>query len=275
MDWSTVVILAAVTLLEGVRRVPADALVLRRVLGGQWTVADLGDDGRPWRLVSWWSPFTLALVVPSGGFPDSDATNEQTDEALGAHLTRARRVVGTLRLLGALIIVGIVFGIPAAIGRFGAWGFVAALSVVMLLTVATAIVVACAMRVRGRGWWRRVRIGAGLLWPFSAPRGAELMIERAVAGAPPLMVARQLLDPASFAAWVRPRAYDALRAHGGSHETASLLTVVGQPDLRAIVHAAPAHCGSGEAYCPRCARVYRAGVATCAECQGLHLVTAA
>src|SRR5687767_11497229 len=120
MDWSTVVILAAITWLDGVRRVPSDALVLRRVLGGQWTVADSAV-GRTFRLVSWWSPVTLPLVIPSGGIPEADTPTGARSETLAVRLERSRRVVGALRVLGALVIAGIALGIPAAVARFGAW----------------------------------------------------------------------------------------------------------------------------------------------------------
>lgn len=260
------------TWLDGMRRVPPDALVLRRVLGGQWTVADSGDIGRMWRLVSWWSPVTLALVIPSGGIPDADAPTEATDETLAARLARSQRVVGALRVLGALVIVGIVFGIPAAVARFGAWGFVAALAAVLLLAIAAAAVVVGAMRGAGRGWRRVASITAPLLWPFTAPRAAELVLERAVAGAAPLMIAQRLLGPARFAEWVRPRAYDALRDGVAPPDSTALLALVGRTDLTAIVHSAPAQCEAGERYCPRCARVYRASIASCAECRGLRLV---
>src|SRR5918992_5558506 len=170
MDWSTVVILAFVTWLDGMRRVPDGALVLRRALNGRWTVDDERDPDSSFRLVAWWSPFTLALVIPSGGVPDADASNVLTNEALDVRLTRVRRVVGVLRLLGALLIVGIVLGFAAAVARFGAWGFVAALGAVLLLTLVAFVVTMCAMKASGRRWRRAARIAAPLLWPFTAPR---------------------------------------------------------------------------------------------------------
>src|SRR5687768_2641214 len=106
MDWSTVLILAAITWLDGVRRVHADALVLRRVLGGPWTVAKPVDAGRTWRLVAWWSPFTLGLVIPPGGTVWADAAAEGTDEAIGTRLAHCRRILVALRALGMLGLTG-------------------------------------------------------------------------------------------------------------------------------------------------------------------------
>lgn len=271
MDWSTVVILAVVTLLDGVRRVPAGALVLRRVLAGQWNVAD--HETQPGlRLVSWWNPFTLPVIIPSGGVPDVDTLREQTDDSLDARVARVHRVIGLLRALGAAVVIAIVLGVPAAVARFDAWGLAASLAAVMLLSIVTAIVVACAMRSRGRSWRRAMRIAAPLLYPFSAPRAAELVLGHTVAGAAPLMVARSLLGAAAFASWVRPRAYDALQGGALMQDPGGLVASVGQSGLAQIVATPPAHCGTGERYCARCARVYRADIATCPECHGLPLV---
>jgi hypothetical protein len=269
MDWSTVVILAVVTCLDGVRRVPARALVLRRLLGGPWIVTDRETEPGL-RLVSWWSPFSLALVIPIGGVLDPDATADQTQHGLEIRLASAQRVVGALRVLGALVIVGIVFGVPAAIARFDAWGLAGSLGVVMLVSALSAAVVAIVMQRAGRPWRQAMRIGAPLLYPFTAPRAAETVLLHAVAGAAPLMVARQLLGPERFAAWVRPHAYDALRG-AGSWDSGALVALVGRSDLAQIVRTAPAHCATGERFCPRCARVYRAETAVCADCQGLPL----
>jgi hypothetical protein len=272
MDWGTVAILAAITWLDGVRRVPAGALVLRQVAGGRWTVADAAMTAASWRLVAWWSPVTLALVIPSGGIPTADAASDATDGALATRVSRSRRALLGTRVLGALVLVGIVFGVPAAAGRFGGWGFVVALAVVMLIATAATGAAFCAVMRLGRGGRRAARLTVHLLWPFSAPRAAELLLEHVVAGAAPLMVARELLGSASFAAWVRPRAYDALHDVAELRDASALWTVVGHSALAAIVDTAPAHCDLGERYCPRCARVYRAGIAACAECRGLRLV---
>jgi hypothetical protein len=276
MDWGTVVLLAAVTWLDGVRRVPAGALVLRRMLADRWTVAESADPERTWRLVSWWSPFTLALVVPPGGIATSAGSpGEPTDDALAARLTRSGRALLALRVLGASVLVGIVIGIPAAVARFDSWGFAAGVAAVLLLALATAGAASCVVRALGHPWRRATRIAAPLLWPFSAPRAAEVVLEHAIAGAPPLMVARRLLGAAAFASWIRPQAYDALRGEGSTHEdAAAVLTLVGRSGLAAIVQTAPAHCEPGEAYCARCARVYRAGTASCAHCQAVALARA-
>jgi hypothetical protein len=272
MDWSTALVLAAITWLDGIRPVQADALVLRRVLGGPWTVATPADAGRTWRLVAWWSPFTLGLVIPPGGTAGVDAAAEGTDEAIATRIAHCRRILVALRALGMVGLAVLVVGLPAAAARFGAWGFVAALGAVLLLSVATSITTLRALTRLGCGWHDAARTAAPLLWPFSAPHAYEVVLAHAVAGAPPLLVARRLLGVAGFGSWIRPQAYDALRGDVRSSDATTLATLIGPSDLAAIVSSPPAHCGAGECYCRRCARVYRAGTDACAECGGLRLV---
>jgi hypothetical protein len=277
MDWGTVVLHAPVTWLDGVRRVPAGALVLRRLLTDRWTVAESADPERTWRLVAWWSPFTLALVVPPGGIAaDVDTSRELADDVLAARLVRCARALPGLRVLGASVLLGIVIGIPAAVARFDSWGFAAGVAGVLLLALATAVAASYVVRRLGHPWRRATRIAAPLLWPFSAPRAAELVLEHAIAGASPLMVARRLLGAATFASWIRPQAYDALRDEASARERASgLLTLLGRSALTAIVQTPPSDCEPDERYCARCARVYRAGTATCAHCHAVALLRVA
>jgi hypothetical protein len=176
-------------------------------------------------------------------------------------------------MLGASVLVGIVIGIPAAVARFDSWGFAGGVAGVLLLALATAVTTSYVLRRLGQPWRPATRIAAPLLWPFSAPRAAEVVLEHAIAGAPPLTVARRLLRAAAFASWIRPQAYDALRGDGSTREGVSgLLTLVGRSVLTAIVQAPPADCEPGEGYCARCARMYRAGTATCAHCQAVTLI---
>jgi hypothetical protein len=272
MDWSAVLALATVTLLEGVRRVPADAFVLRRVLGGAWTIAEPLDFGRTWHLVAWWSPLTLALVVPPGGIVRSGAPADAAPEALGARLARCERAVVTLRVLGALMLLVIAVGVPAGTSRFGTWGFATAVVAALLLGVVTALCAIRALRNLHVDWMCVARVTAPLLWPFTAPRAAEVVLEHAVAGAPPLAIARRLLGEAGFATWARPRAYDALSGETTADRVGgALLAVVGRPGLAAIVQNAPEGCGSKERYCARCGRVYRWDTTLCADCRDVSL----
>lgn len=275
MDWDVVVILAAVTWLDGVRRVPAGALVLRRMLGDRWSAADApGTGGR--QLVAWWSPFTLALVVPPGGIATDGRLRNAAGHGVEDRVARLRRTAPALRALGAAVLAGIVIGIPAAVARAGGWGFVAAVSGVLFLSLTTAVVATYAVRRLGCSWRQAARVTAPLLSPFTAPRAAELALEHAVAGAPPIVVARGLLDATSFAAWIRPRAYDALSAGGGAgDDAAELLAVVERSRLAAIMQTPPSHCEPGDCWCLRCGRAYRPGTPVCADCEGVPLAPTA
>ena len=272
MDWGTVLALAAITWLDGVRRLPPDAVILRRVLGGAWTIVDSAERRRPWHVVSWWSPLTLALIVPPDGVAAGEASLVRADDALAGRLARSRCAVIVLRVLGALVLLGIVLGVPAAVARFGAWGFVGALGGAMLLALAASAVAMRAVLELGGGWRVAARTAAPLLWPFNTGRASEVVLGHAAAGAPQLVVARRLLGDARFAAWARPHAYDALhRAGNAGGRGVALRALVGGLGLVAIVDAPPADCGPDESYCPRCARVYRAGTSACAECPSVVL----
>jgi hypothetical protein len=275
MDWSVVAILAAITWFDGLRRVPADAVVLRQVLGGSWTASEYAEPGRGWRLVAWWTPFTLALVVPSSGMPAASAAAQSLNEGLATRLHRARPVVLGLRLLGASVLASLVVGIPAAVARFGAWGFAASVGAVVLLATTTALAAFVGLRKLGHARRQATRIAAPLLSPFAAPRAAEVLLEHAVAGTPMLVLARTLLGVDSFASWIRPQAHDALRSDGTANARAdALIALIGRPGLAAIVGRPPARLGVSECYCERCARVYRLGTTTCADCDGVPLVRA-
>ncbi len=119
----TIVFLALLTLIEGVRRVPRGSVVLHRVLFGQWTVEQPEPGGRL-RLLSWWSPFMSTIVLaprPKYQRTDAAAVRAQLE---GRELYTA---LFDLRVLGVLELIVLVLGLPLALQRFGALGFLAAL----------------------------------------------------------------------------------------------------------------------------------------------------
>jgi hypothetical protein len=205
MEWRTSAILAFLLWVEGLRRVPAGALVLRRLLAGPWRAGALAPNGGP-SAVAWWPPLTLSLVVPPADGPDGDAVAAR----LASRLGRALPLVGVLRVLAGAALLALVVGVPVAARRYGAYGLLAGVAGLLALTLACATVAFVAFRRLGAGRAAAVRLGAPLAWPISAPSAPERLLAYAVAGAPPVAVAAALLPAAHFARWVRPFAYDAL-----------------------------------------------------------------
>jgi hypothetical protein len=257
-DVTTVAILAAVVLLEGLRKTPAGALVLRRFPWSAWNVA-LVEGRRPrLRLVSWFPPLSRSVVLSDSG----GALGADVRERLG----RVRRTVWALEAGGLLALIGLVLGIPVSHASAGTLGLIGSLGVLLLWALGlAATAVLTLMRI---GIPRRQALGDGarLLSPFAAPGAAELVLERALAGATPVAVAEALLPPPSFAAWIRPRAYDHVRRGASDVE---LETLHPRGHWEALVGGAPA--GGGSAYCPRCGAWYREAVASCADCDKVSL----
>ena len=257
VDWSTVGVLALVVLLDGLRKVPAEALMLRSVLGGPWYPVESSGMRPGWRIVSLWPPINRHIVlsrVASPGPPD---------------------VVGRLRALGwtapALTVLGwlslgaLVLGVPIAAARFGGWGLVGGAAIAELAAVVSAVVAFSALRRLHFPRSAAARRAAVLLSPFTAPRAGELVLEAAVEGLPPVAVLRALLSEAAFDAWLRPRAYDALQGNPDPLLRADL-----REPLAVVVGARPP--GVLGLYCPRCGQGYRDGAATCHGCDGVGLV---
>jgi hypothetical protein len=252
VEWGTAAVLVALVTLEGVRRVPPGALVLRRSLVGTWEVAARGGDRPAWRFVSWYPPlWTTLLLPPATGTARSHRSGPERLAAGGPW-------IAALRASGALTLLGLV-AIPVAAVRLTAAGVVLVMAAVLLAAIATA----------GLGWWARRRLGLArrpafaALSPFAAPYAAERLLEELTAGLTPLAVARALLPAARFETWIRPRVYDA-----AAGATDAELDGVLARSARAAVLAAPARPADAAVYCPRCGAVYQHAPA-CADCDGV------
>jgi hypothetical protein len=257
VDWSTVGVLALVVLLDGLRKVPAEALILRSVLGGPWYPVE-SSGIRPWRIVSLWPPISrhiiLSRVEPTG---PSDVVGRL--RALGW-------TAPALTILGWLSLGALVLGIPIAAARFGGWGLVGGAAITELVAVVSAAVAFSALRRLHLPRSAAARRAAGLLSPFAAPRAGEMVLEAAVEGLLPMAVLRALLSHVAFDAWLRPRAYDAMQGNPDPMLRADLA----REPLAAVVGARPP--GVLGLYCPRCGHSYRDGAATCQGCDGVGLV---
>src|SRR5882762_3979270 len=144
----TIVFLALLTLIEGVRRVPRGSVVLHRVLFGPWTV-EPPEAGERVRLLAWWSPLTSAIVLaPRQKYrrTDPDAVRAQLE---GRDVYTA---LFDLRVLGIVELLALVLGVPFALQRFGALGFFAALGAVLLLCLTIFAALAFSAHGLGKPW---------------------------------------------------------------------------------------------------------------------------
>ena len=247
----TIVILALITLFEGVRRVPPGSVLLQRALFGPWRARPSSPRGTRLQLLSWWSPFFSTIVL---------APHNSTGKC---KLESLEQTLLDLRILGIAILPVLVIGIPLALDRFGAVGFFVALGVVGVLCL--VVVEAMYSAARALGKTRREALGWAVpfLSPFAAPRAADVLIEEVVRDVPPGLAARALLPFDEFLRWVRPHAYDS---------KPELLTGLDRRELeQALAPPVPALGGEAALWCPRCGATYVHGD-TCSEC-GIALLT--
>jgi len=258
----TIAILALLTLVEGMRRVPAGSVVLRRVLFGPWTV-ERPEPAERLRLLSWWSPIMTTIVLAPRPSYQKTSVKDVRARLEGRELYTA---LFDLRVLGAVELVVLVLGLPLALQRFGAMGFFVGLGVVLLLclTIFTALVLS------GRTLGKRWRWAFPFLSPFSASRAAEVLLEEALHDVPPAVAGSALLPADAFLVFVRPFVYDA--SNGGDVDR-RFLEGMNLKELRAALAQRPggtSQNGQG-LLCPRCGATFIHGD-SCSEC-GVHLVT--
>lgn len=258
-DGPTFWILAALTAWEGVRRVPAGAVLLRHAAGYAWHPAGGPYAAPGWRLASWLSPLVCHVVLTPGA---------GTGRAVPRHLGRW---VTLLRLPGAAALVALVVGVPLLTPTAGTRGFFVAAAIALGASGVTAAASVVALRRMGVAWKPALRDGAGILSPFTAPRAPEIVLARALEGVALVDALRALLPPDAFAEWARPLAYDLSRAPAGA-EAEALLPV---SEAAAILRIAPAGSVAGDVYCARCGRVYLPTATACRACDGAEMVRVA
>ena len=253
IEWRWVAGLAAIVLLDAVRAVPLGSQLASRFLFSPWRPGAEPAAARGVRLLSWCPPLTMAVVVPEAA---------QTSRALPDRDALARWCLA-LRIGAGMSLLLLVVGVPLAVGSFGTFGFGASVALVLVFDVFVMVLAAVALvrlgAPRGRAW----RGAAPIIGPFTTPRAAEIVVERVLEGATPVAAMRYLLSADSFAAWVRPRAYDAL--HRGVIDAA--VAALGREELEAVVAAPPRDAVTGERYCPRCSVVYQERAESCSACE--------
>lgn len=251
----TIVFLALLTLIEGVRRVPRGSVVLHRVLFGQWTV-EPPETGERVRLLAWWSPLVSAIVLA----PREKYTRNDADVVQSLYTA-----LFDLRVLGIVELLALVLGVPFALQRFGALGFFVALGAVLLLCLTIFAALAFSAHGLGRPWRAALRWALPCMSPFAAPRAADVLLEETLREIPPSVVTRALLSGDAFLRWVRPIVYD---ARNGREVDRRLLEGL---DLNELGASLASQNGSGM-WCPRCGATFVQGE-SCSECD-IHLVPA-
>jgi len=257
-------ILAIVALSEGIRVVPRGAIVLERPRG-RWRIAHIFELGSGMHLVSWCIPWTLPAVVTEADVEPGEARSRAA--ALPERIALVDRHVTALRIVGALILIVLIAGLLYAASHWSGIGLLAALAVLLALSIAQALLTRSALARLGES--HRTTDALRMLWPFSGPRAPQLVLERAIAGVPPLLAARTLVEQGEMLRSMRERVFDAVR---GEHdaESAELLALYDRADLERFLATPVA--GDGEPFCPRCASIYRAGSSLCGDCDGIALV---
>jgi hypothetical protein len=256
VKWEVVAVFAALVLLEGLRRVPAGALVLRGFGPAGWRPQSEPEPRARWRMVSWWSPIAPALLVPPvEGLPTLEPG------ALEARLTVASRAAPWLAVSAGVTLLALIFGLPVATARFGAVGFLAGAAVVFALAIANACAGAFTL-------WRlgaAPRRGRVLAWcsPFAAGRVLEGVFEAALVGASPAQAVRALSGEDVFASWCRARAYDVV--YQGLNDP-DLRAAADHATLQTIAISPPQDGAGGASFCPRCAATWRVPIGACPTC---------
>ncbi|HEX6372449.1 MAG TPA: hypothetical protein VF006_26245 [Longimicrobium sp.] len=248
-DWTTFWLLGGIALAEGLRRVPAGGVLLRRVPGYPWHVAAGPYGSSGWRLTSAFSPFALhALLQPADG-------EARAMPGRGS----IRLWITLLRIPSLLALAALLVGVPLLSATMATRGLILAVAAAFGTSLLTALLAMLALARLGIRWktaaWDALRIVS----PFTSPRAPEIVLERALAGVAPIDAARALLPPDAFAAWVRPLAYDQLKRDADR-------PLVPRAEAERIVAEPPADAAPGDAWCPRCAGVYHSGAETCRGC---------
>ena len=258
VDWQIIGVFAGLVLLEGLRRVPAGALVVRATGWSGWKPAGDVASRERWRLVSWWSPIAPGLVLP----PLEGSATRSNDE-LAERLRRANRAAPWLAATAALTLAALVFGLPVATARLGTLGFLAGGCLVLGLAVGTAVAGAVAMRRLDPG--RSLHRGQVLGWcsPFASGRVIEGLYQAAVAGASPAQACRALAGERAFADWARSRAYDVLRGRAADPD---LTAAADAAELESIVGSVPGREDGGRSFCPRCGATLLMEGGLCPDC---------
>jgi hypothetical protein len=266
---ATAAILYGITFAEGVRQLPADAIVLRRLAFGRWRFVRRVEIGAGLRLVSWCLPASLPVVLPRASAAASDATILERVSEMRARLGETRLSLGLLRVLGLLTLLLLVAGVPIVVERNGLFGLIAVVIVLLELTFVQALWAGWLLRRSGATGRSAAMASLKLLNPFGVQRAAEVVFARIVADIPALVVAHELLGEEDFVRAFRPMLYDALHGDG----LPGLGPLFDERRLASVLRAPPPGLTSG-AFCPRCESQFASDAGFCSDCDDIPLLGA-
>jgi hypothetical protein len=263
--------LAVIALSDGLRLLPAGAIVVSRLAFGEWVVAGtaaarLATGGL--RLITWCSPLLLPVVLRDTAHETLQPKRRIT--RVRARMRRIRSYVAVLRVGGVLTLAALIAGIPWLTARSGAWGLLLGVSVVLWLCVVQTVVAIAALRRTGLALGTALLASARFLWPFSAPRAAEEVMHRALAGAPALIALRELLSRDAFRGFARPLLFDAVVLGEQTGDVAELRAFLGESEVADILNEPPL-LRDGDAYCPRCGASFYRVARFCSDCAEVEL----
>lgn len=263
--------LAVIALSDGLRLLPAGAIVLCHVWWRGWhvvLVTDRDSGDRP-RLMTWCSPLMLPLMLSARREPPLPVA--RLIARFRARHARTRGHVLALRVGGVLTLVSLVAGIPLLTSRSGIWGLLVATAAVFLLSLGQAVVAMLGMRRAGRSRRKAAAACLRLCWPFNAPRAAEEVERQVVSDVPALVLVAELLGPDDFARFARPLLYDAVMRGLEDQEVARLRGELGASRVVALIREAPTS-ADGNAWCPRCGDSFTRTDGYCSDCVDVALV---
>lgn len=263
--------LAVIALSDGLRLLPVGAIVISRLVFGEWVVAwahaHRQGNGRL-RLITWCSPLQLPAVLREASAATLPLNRRLT--RFRARMRRTRLLVAVLRAGGLLTLVALIAGIPMLTARAGAWGLVLGASLALWLCVVQAVVAIAAFRRAGSSLGNAMLASARFLWPFTAPRAAEEVMSRVIDGIPALVALHELLPADAFRRFARPLLFDALVRGEQAAEVAELRALLGETKVALILNEPPL-VRDGDAWCPRCGTNYYRGARFCSDCAQVEL----
>jgi hypothetical protein len=266
---ATAAVLYGIALLEGVRQLPAGAIVLRRFALGPWHVVRRTNHetlGARLHLVSWCLPLSVPLVL----MPQHEAgSGSRHPDNLGAAMEKHEAQLAWLRLVGLTTLLVLIVALPVGVDRAGMFGLAVTGALLLLLTVIQTVWVRRTLRRHGMKPRSATAASLKLLNPFSAPRAAEIVYANLALGVPPLAAAYELVEEEELVYAFRATIYDMLRTR--TLQNSFCLTAHAEARVRALLERAPAS-AAGSAFCPRCASAFALTVARCSDCDDVALV---